>query len=164
MIKIYDKFLPEKQSGLIERYMSGHDVPWTYTSGCDYPNQGDLFQFVHGFAGVNIQGSLGVLDFLINRLREVESNKFTLMRIKANLNPKTHEHIQLGEYHVDFDNVRTAIFYVNTNNGYTLFESGDRVDSVSNRIVLFDSNTKHVGHSCTDEKIRLVVNINYYYT
>tara|TARA_R100000005_G_C4957953_1_gene175833 strand:- start:135 stop:626 length:492 start_codon:yes stop_codon:yes gene_type:complete len=162
MIKIYDKFLPEDQSGLIEKYMSGYDVPWTYSSGCDYPDQGDLFQFVHAFPGYTNQ-SLGVLDFLINKLREVESKKFSIMRIKANLNPKTNEHIQLGEYHVDFDNVRTAIFYINTNNGYTLFESGDRVDSVSNRIVLFDSNTKHVGYSCTDEKIRLVVNINYYY-
>ena len=162
MIKIYDNFLPDNQYNFVEKYMSGYDITWTYSSGCDDPDQGDLFQFVHVFCG-HMNQSLGIIDYLINRLREVEEKKFSVMRIKANLNPKTHEQIQLGDYHIDYDNVRTAIFYVNTNNGYTLFESGDKVDSVGNRIVLFDSNTKHVGYSCTDNKIRLVVNINYYY-
>ena len=34
----------------------------------------------------------------------------------------------------------TSIFYVNTNNGYTKFEDGSIVESVANRMLIFDSN------------------------
>ena len=56
----------------------------------------------------------------------------------------------------------TAIFYINTNNGYTEFEDGTRVESVANRIVNFPANLKHRGTRCTDQKIRIVINFNYF--
>ena len=57
----------------------------------------------------------------------------------------------------------TAIYYVNTNNGYTLFKDGNlKVDSVGNRIVIFDSCKLHKAVSCTDEKRRVVINFNYF--
>ena len=49
---------------------------------------------------------------------------------------------------------------MNTNDGYTEFENGHRVESVANRVVIFDSNIKHTGVSCTDEKRRVVINFN----
>ena len=55
----------------------------------------------------------------------------------------------------------TAIFYLNTNNGYTLFEDGQRVASVANRIVIFDAALRHTGASCTDADHRLVLNLNF---
>ena len=33
----------------------------------------------------------------------------------------------------------TGIYYINTNDGYTAFKDGDKVKSVANRIVLFQS-------------------------
>ena len=59
-------------------------------------------------------------------------------------------------------NITTAILYVNSNNGYTLFEDGTKVESVENRIVLFDSNLRHTGTTCTEEKVRIVVNFNFF--
>ena len=56
----------------------------------------------------------------------------------------------------------TSIFYVNSNNGYTVFEDGTKVESVANRFVSFPANMKHKGTSCTDEKIRVVINFNYF--
>ena len=56
----------------------------------------------------------------------------------------------------------TSIFYVNTNNGYTEFEDGTKVESVENRLVTFSLNMKHRGTSCTDEKTRVVINFNYF--
>jgi hypothetical protein len=55
----------------------------------------------------------------------------------------------------------TLILYMNTNNGYTEFEDGMKVESVANRIVSFPEETKHRGTSCTDEKIRMVINFNF---
>ena len=79
--------------------------------------------------------------------------------VKANLNVRTKEP-ELYGMHSDCADKTTAIFYVNTNNGYTKFETGDIVESVANRVVIFDSNIKHTGVSCTDEKRRVVINFN----
>ena len=43
-----------------------------------------------------------------------------------------------------------------------IFEDGSKVDNVANRMVLFSSNLKHAGTTCTDEKYRLVINFNYH--
>ena len=58
-------------------------------------------------------------------------------------------------------NQKTAIFYINTNNGYTLFKDGTKVDSVQNTMLIFDGSLDHCGVSCTDQKRRIVLNINY---
>ena len=53
-----------------------------------------------------------------------------------------------------------ALFSINTNNGYTLFENGDKVASVENQLVLFDGSLKHCSVAQTDENIRVNININ----
>ena len=89
----------------------------------------------------------------------------TIKRIKANLNLQTPEIITHG-FHVDDPTLKNpahnAIYYVNSNDGYTLFEDGTKIESVENRLVIFNSLLKHTGTSCTDEKLRCVVNFLYY--
>ena len=88
-------------------------------------------------------------------------NVVSLMRIKANLNVATTEHIT-REFHTDFKvKCTTAIAYMNNNNGYTLFEDGTKVESKENRVVMFDSQMRHAGIPCTDEKRRVVINFNF---
>jgi len=88
-----------------------------------------------------------------------------LNRIKVNLLLKS-ETIREHGLHVDDLNwnkkSHTSIFYLNTNNGYTRFKSGEKVESVANRLVTFHASKKHGGstNSC-DTPYRLVLNINY---
>jgi hypothetical protein len=43
-----------------------------------------------------------------------------------------------------------------------LFEDGTKVDSVANRMVVFDGTTKHTGSTHTDgDRFRFVLNINF---
>ena len=56
----------------------------------------------------------------------------------------------------------TGIYYVNGNDGYTEFETGDKVKSVANRFVKFPSDIKHRGVSQVDTKVRCVLNLNYF--
>jgi hypothetical protein len=56
---------------------------------------------------------------------------------------------------------KVALFYINTNNGYTLFKNGDRVPSVENRMLLFDGSNLHSSVTQTDTKLRINININY---
>jgi hypothetical protein len=91
----------------------------------------------------------------------------SIIRIKANLLTKESTIVEHG-LHTDIPDLKipckTAIFYINTNNGYTIFEDGTKINSLENRLVIFDSNIPHSGSSCTDAKVRCVINLNYYET
>ena len=53
------------------------------------------------------------------------------------------------------------LYSINTNNGFTLFENGDKVLSKENRAIIFDGKIKHKSVSQTDKKVRINININY---
>ena len=83
------------------------------------------------------------------------------MRIKANLYPRTdtivhhRDHVDLNFPH------NAAILYLNTNNGLTVI--GDtEVESVANRILLFDPQVLHHSTTCTDAQFRSNINFNYF--
>ena len=66
------------------------------------------------------------------------------------------------EPHVDLEyEHKGAIFYINTNNGVTVLEDGTEIESIENRLLLFDSSKKHNSTSCTDAKVRVNINFNY---
>ena len=66
------------------------------------------------------------------------------------------------EEHVDQTfKCKVALYYINDNNGYTMI--GDKkVESKSNRMVLFNSNQKHYGTNSTNFNNRIVINFNYF--
>ena len=92
-------------------------------------------------------------------------------RIKANLELYGGKVSHKSGFHVDWSNAETkegceymsvGIYYVNTNNGYTEFKDGRKVESVANRFVRFDGTTLHRGVAQTDTKERIVINFNYF--
>ena len=54
----------------------------------------------------------------------------------------------------------TLIYYINTNNGYTVFKDGTKIDSVENRLIIFKSNLMHTAVHATDQKVRCLINMN----
>jgi hypothetical protein len=80
---------------------------------------------------------------------------------KANLFPSTEE-LKENAFHIDTDIPhKGALFYINTCNGFTILEDGTRIESVSNRMLLFDSAKPHASTNCTDQPSRINININY---
>ena len=61
-----------------------------------------------------------------------------------------------------YDKVTTSIFYINSNDGYTEFEDGTRIESIGNRLVTFPIHLKHTGTTCTNHSVRIVINYNYF--
>ena len=113
-----------------------------------------------------------LIDPILSKL-----NVEILLRMKFNMNTRTNEIIK-SNFHVDIgtslpyqqqrkyldsnpNEYKIAIFYLNSNDGYTLFECGRKIESVANRVVIFDGKLKHCGTSCTNQKNRIVLNINY---
>ena len=174
MIKIEDNFLDQKDLDVMLPHSSegpggvGDGWAWIYNDAIDYEGEEGKFQFVHPFYGncVPCSPNMEFLDSIIGKI-----NPLAIYRIKANLLTKT-PNIVKNEFHIDMGGFEdcleklnywtTSIFYMNTNNGYTEFEDGTKVESVANRIVSFPSKMKHRGTSCTDAKIRMVINFNYF--
>jgi len=162
-MQVIDNFLPEEQFTQIHNTLLSADFPWYYANSVV---SSDLlcreqynFQFGHSFyRDYGFQSEFAKLLIpIIEKLKPV-----AITRIKGILLPRTDEIVEHG-YHVDnHNNTKVAIYYVNTNNGYTKFSEGSKVDSISNRIVIFDSHEYHTGATCTDEKVRVAINFNYF--
>lgn len=167
--EILDNFLDQNDFLNLQESLFETHFPWYFQQGVSY--QHDLntdylhnYQFTHlFFNAVNANDSFSrshffpILEPLIKKI-----NPTALLRVKANLIPVTAERI-IHQMHVDLDiKCKTAIFYVNTNNGATIFQSGEEVASIGNRLMIFDSTQKHTSSSCTDKKVRCVININYF--
>ena len=158
MIEIIDNFLPEEEFKSIQSFMMGGEFRWFYCEGRTYSDDGS-FHMSHIFFQPDVGPNSEHLDMWNTFMNKVEAKKCE--RIKVNLTFKTTT-IELGEYHSDYSDMKTATFYINTNNGYTEFESGVRVSSVANRVCIFDSNLKHRGTTHTEgDQQRIVVNFNY---
>ena len=83
-----------------------------------------------------------------------------LHRVKINCYTKKHEQITTG-MHTDLPQKHmVALFSINTNNGYTLFENGDKILSVENQLVVFEGHLKHCSVAQTDKNIRVNINID----
>ena len=167
-MEIIDNFLPEYQFKQIQSIFLGDLFPWYYNERIVNPTEEGYnskdYQFTHTFFDKrppwngDQYHSSSFFSIIEPNLKLLGVTK--LYRIKANLNPRTVFH-RRGGYHIDYPDIKTAVYYVNTNNGWTEFKKGGRVKSVANRIVIFDSNLMHQGVTCTDEKRRVVINFNY---
>lgn len=166
-IHVVDDFIPEHKFKDLEFMMMSHAFEWYWSDGQAEIPQTDRFMFNHLFYkcgtkfGDDYIGSgpnSNHYDLIKPCIRQLRSK--TIRRIKANLTTKTTSHEE-GGYHTDYSDITTAVYYINTNNGYTQFKDGTKVESVANRAVIFDSNLEHQGVSCTDEKRRLVINFNF---
>tara|TARA_R100001530_G_C4292927_1_gene148489 strand:- start:413 stop:934 length:522 start_codon:yes stop_codon:yes gene_type:complete len=164
-MKIIDNFLSESDFDLVQKFFLSNELPWFWSNGISGKEQGlDYFQLVHKFFDTKNPfqncNSVKYSNFLQPILNKISPDH--ILRIKANLRPRTSSHI-ISDWHTDMKlNQKTAVFYINTNNGYTVFKDDDmRVYSLANRLCLFDGHTEHAGASCTNERRRIVLNINY---
>ena len=158
MIQIIDNFLPEEEFKSIQSFMMGGEFRWFYGKGRVTEDDGE-FHMVHMFFQPEVGGNSEHLPIWNTFMNKVGAKKCE--RIKANLTFKTPT-IETSPFHTDFADMKTSVFYINTNNGYTEFENGVRVNSVANRVCIFDSNLFHCGttHSEGGHQ-RVVVNFNY---
>ena len=152
---------------LLDSAQNNRTIPWgisnMYESGknrmCE---EKEAFFWTHTFHDRQRVESK-YFDILFPLLDKI--NPKALVRIRANCNTITDRIIEHG-YHTDIppeSNCNTSIFYVNTNNGYTLFEEdGFKVHSVANRLCTFPCSVRHSSTTATDVIQRVVINFNYF--
>ena len=175
MIEVTDHFLDRKSYRKIADFLLKDQCEWTYNDAKVNPESNDElndYQFIHLFyschsvtgKGIHkISKHIDILTPLIDKMQFI-----ALHRIKANLEPIKSERYK-SQFHYDLafqdkpcSSMTTAIYYINSNDGYTEFETGEKVRSVANRFVKFPSDIKHRGVSQVDTKVRCVLNCNYF--
>ena len=160
--KIVDNFLPKENFIKIKELLLGNTFPWFYfpnISDLEKISKGNLFYMSHLFYKHEPYSSF--YDIIKNNLLNFMDIK-SIIRVKANLYPNQSIK-KLNEMHIDYDFKHTgAIFSINTNNGGTILKDGTKIDSIENRILFFDPSLSHDSENCTDQKVRVNININYF--
>jgi len=154
MFEVLDDFLCEEEFIKIKNSILNSEFSWSLTPNVSHLQENlkitSSYYFTHLFETYEIFDSL---------LRKLNPSK--LIRIKANLYPST-EQIEKHSNHIDYeyDNIG-AIYYINTNNGLTILEDTIKVESIKNRLLLFDGTKLHCSTTCSDDKCRVNVNFNF---
>ncbi len=158
-VEIIDNFLDKDSFENLKKYIINDYFPWYFNN---YKiKEGDKhFQFTHTcYKDHNIR-SHEFYNKLINVYNKL--NCKSIIRVKANLTTRENK-IFTYDFHNDMPfECKTSIFYINSNNGKTIFENGDKIESIENRMITFPSQLLHSGTSHTDEKVRIVINFNYF--
>jgi hypothetical protein len=160
--QIIDNFLPKENFIKIKEFLLGKDFPWFYYSNISFKKEstGPLFYMTHLFYN-KTQPNSSSYSFLKENLINFMDIK-SLIRVKANFYPNQSLK-KINEMHIDYAfKHKGAIFSINTNNGGTLLKDGTKIDSVENRMLFFDPSIEHDSENCTDQKVRVNININYF--
>ena len=160
-MKIIDNFLEEDDFIRIQSLMLSDKFTWNFSIVDERSYEIDDYHFSHVFNPED--NFFGLTIPFIDKMQE-HSDVRKIIKIKANLQPRTNNNI-IQSFHTDFPTDwknKTAVYYLNTCNGYTLFSDKTKVESIANRFVMFDGHLEHTGVTCTDEPARFVINFNWY--
>ncbi len=172
MHKIIDNFLSQKDFLNIVNTFFPQDLnnpnnfTWTYQKGIVRdPEKGPTgyeehdWIYVHPFYssdnGLKYDKFYPVVKPIIDKLKIKK-----LFDVRAYLLVPTKKHIY-HEFHTDRRVPhKVAVFYMTTNNGFTILKDTAKVECKQNRMLLFDGSIEHHSVTSTDEP-RCVINLNF---
>ena len=154
-MKVIDNFLDLNSFNHFKNIITGQYFPWYFNNQKVLDdNHLDNYQFVNTFKDGNT--AMPLLDVFKEKL-----NVSNFLRAKLNCTTRTNKIFEFKS-HKDLDiNCLVSIFYINSNNGYTKFENGEKIESIENRLITFDNNLKHYGTTSTNTQTRIVLNLCY---
>jgi hypothetical protein len=164
--KIIDNFLEKEDFYKFkEEIFNINNVPWFYRNSQTIDSLDDIDDI--GYFTLNFFNDMsndfnGFNYFLCKIYKKLECR--SLIQSRANLILKQKE-IKKLHFHTDYTfKCKTAILYMNSNNGATILDENKKIkiDSIENRMLVFDSQIRHSVLTQSDTKRRIVLNINYF--
>jgi hypothetical protein len=159
--EIIDNALPLDKAQEIHDVMLSDNFAWYGTKNITFkkPIDDKLFYMTHQFYQEGFSSS----EYFVNWYSWFKEilNVQNIIRMKGNFYPG-QKNLTVHPEHVDYCyNNTAAIYYVNDNDGHTVID-GEKVNSIFNRLVIFDGQTPHSSTDCTNAHARININFNYY--
>lgn len=175
---IIDDFLPQKDFQSIKNIIIGNqDFDWHIhdevtnsdyreeNEQIDYKNQNwnwymyHLFYFHVPYSSY-FDSILQIFSEKFYKMGDIIDFK-SLIRVKANFYPYTSE-VKEHQRHKDYPfSHKGAVFSLNTCDGFTRMVNGDKIDSVENRLVVFDPSEYHNSSTTSSSRARFNINFNW---
>ena len=161
---VIDDFLPQDKFLLLKNTMESDDFPWLFKNEINYSKDKKVLyksQYIHMFECIDNQYNSIYHDLVKPIITFLAPEK--VIRVKSNSLPKTKKVLRCG-WHTDnkFHLSYSAVFYVNTNDGYTEFKNGIKINSIGNKLAIFESDVIHSATTCTNDKRRIVINFVFH--
>ena len=168
LTEVHDNYLSKDDFNQLKNLLLGNNFSY-YLQDCKVSEGDEFFQFTHIFYDDQVIKSkhFDNLHPILDKL-----NPVSLIKIKSNLQIKDteivttdmHRDIEFGysNFRDPIENQKTGIFYINSNNGKTIFEDGEEIESVENRLIIFPASKFHAGTTHTDTMYRCVINLNWF--
>jgi len=160
--KIIDNFLEKENFQFLQKVLFSEDTPWFYKDAFTIPRKNTEHAFYNHCIYSLKQPQSKLFDYMNVFIEKLKIVAIDEIRVNSMYVQKDHYE---SEWHIDRPfKCKTGIFYLNTCNGYTLLKTNSetKIDSLENRMLIFDSQIEHKGVSQTDTKRRMVINFNYF--
>ncbi len=177
MVKVIDNLISKHYLDHLQSHFLGENCEWFFNDNLtndDSYESLDSFGFnmrLHwnGYFIGNFVGTLirSLVFSTQEKVEEFVERPQQIIRARADMtmyNPNKYRH----ELHTDFPyDHTTAIFYMNNSDGNTLLfdrqgnDLIEEIEPVENRLVIFDGLMQHTGHSPSNHKSRVLINMNF---
>lgn len=163
--EIIDNALSPEHFHLLKDYMT-NQCDWYFQENITADLEEKVFPFSYFFHtffeynsdyNIHVSRDYQILLPILNVLKPK-----ALSRVKGNLYVNQNQFVNHGKHYDSPHDLFVAVYYVNSNNGYTALEDGTKIESVENRLAIFKSNILHNSTNCTDEWKRITINFNYF--
>ena len=166
--KIIDNFLPEEKFSKLSDTIINEKFPFSIRNnitGNEIDN--DSLPFWH-YYGIHViyfdnKPTSDWFKCLYDMLSYMNNQGLCLglNRIKVNFYPYT-ENVYEHDQHTDYDYpMYGAVLSLNTCDGFTRLSDGTKVDSVANRLLIFDSSKNHNSSTTSNARGRYNINFNF---
>ena len=164
-MKVIDDFLDKKDFLFVHNLIMNEPFPWFHMdsykeTGLEKDKTNNFSYYLHMLYDDNVPTSQYFEQIVPLIFDKIEFK--SLIRVKVNSYARENKLIE-HDLHTDYDYSNTgAVLSINTCDGYTKFEDGTKVESVANRIVLFDASKPHCSTNTTNQQRRVNINFNYF--
>jgi hypothetical protein len=164
---VYDDFLPYQEFGTLKSYLTEANLPfWTISNQINRndKNNNDFYMatmIYHNENGARNEWIQGIDEQPFINISS-KLHMFSLLRMKANLYVPSVKGHYIHAPHVDYDfGHQGALFFVTTCDAPTYMFDGTPIESIENRLLLFNPGTPHASSAPTNVPFRITININY---
>ena len=162
--EVIDNFLKKENFDVLKKTIINNDFPLYYNTYVINEHEDTNLKDLN-FTHVLYDGDRGgiksdyyriVYDNLIQYLKPTQ-----LYRSKINCYPRTSRNIT-HKFHTDYRFPhKGSILSLNTCNGSTKIKRQGKIKSIENRLIKFDPGEPHASVSCSDQRCRWNIIVNY---